>query len=101
MSGSNENWAAKLGITSAAAMAGMSLVADLLAAQVREEEAEMRLLCVTRPAHLNEVMDEVDRRAAVYAKAWRERSEPPPNRETPRFAALRTVADDVMYGRLG
>lgn len=75
--------------------------ADVLLAQLKIEEAECRLMAVTRPSHLNEALEEVDRRSAVYAKAWRERPEPAPAGETPRYAALCSVTDDVSRGRLG
>jgi len=89
------------GISAAAAGANMKSWTDAIAAQVRTEEAEALLDAVTRPAHLAEVLAEVDRRAEVYAKAWRERPEPPPDSETPRYAALRSVYADVAAARLG
>lgn len=48
-----------------------------------------------RTATMLEAADE------LYAEAWRTRPEPAPSGETPRLAALRTVTEDVCYGRLG
>lgn len=68
---------------------------------IQQEEAESILLVLARQSWLDFLYTEVERRQAMYAEAWRMRPEPPPDHETPRCAALRSVIDDIKRGRLG
>jgi hypothetical protein len=86
---------------SALASSGAAYQLAAVTAAIRIDEAEVALACVTYPARLPEVRAEVERRAGAYAAAWAARPEPPPAGETPRLAALLSVRDDVVSGRLG
>lgn len=60
------------------------------------ERATMRLAAMAGPGRMSMLLDEVERRRAVFAEEWPKTPRTPPH---PHLAALESVADDVANGR--
>lgn len=90
---------ARMGAAARAVGVNVAGLRDQLALQLDEQEAALRLAAVVGIGWSAVYADEVARRAELFTRWWQGMPMTPP-RSTARAAALRSVADDVMAGRL-